>query len=424
MELVLDHGTAMLDRMSVLQRRIARLEAELAKEMLDFTDRRRRESERHDNPALARLEAGFAADEIGVALKMSTKRVQDSVAQARRIRGTMPFVWASWRRGDIDRLAVWKIDQAASRLTSKLSVAELDDRAVAYAATHTTRQLQSWLNRFVARTEPNQHNTRRRRAFKDRYVAIDHDPDGVAWIRGLTSTTDASQIDGFLTKLARAIGSEDLRTMDQRRADLYADLLLGRITIGGAKTGRGSGVTIGVTVPISTLMGVDDTPGELLDRSAAIPAEAVRELCRQEGTLFYRLLTDPAGNLLDVTEIGRYPSTKLRYALEMRDGQCRFPNCTAPAERSDKDHDLPLPEGPTEADNLKSLCRRHHRIKTHGIAHTINQGGRYRWRMPTGSVHDCPPMPQPVRRQRDFSHGEAALRRLLADADPNVNGPP
>ena len=78
------------------------------------------------------------------------------------------------------RLAVWKIDQTASRLTSKLSVAELDDRAVTYAATDTTRQLQSWLNRFVARTEPNQHATRRRRAFKDRYVAIDHDPDGVA----------------------------------------------------------------------------------------------------------------------------------------------------------------------------------------------------------------------------------------------------
>ena len=292
------------------------------------------------------------------------------MAQARRIRGTMPFVWASWRRGDIDRLAGWKIDQTASRLTSKLSVAELDDRAVTYAATHTTRQLQSWLNRFVARTEPNQHTTRR------------------------------------------------------RRADLYADLLIGRIDVEGTETERGSGVTIGITVPISTVLGLDDTPGELLDRSAAIPADIVRELCRHEGTLFQRLLTDRAGNLLDVTEMGRYPSAKLRYALDVRDGQCRFPNCTAPAERSDKDHDLPLPEGPTNADNLKNLCRRHHRIKTHGIAHTINQGGRYRWRMPTGSVHDCPPMQQPVRRQHDFSHGEAALRRLLADAGPNVNGPP
>ena len=185
MEKVLDRGAVALDHMTVLQREIAAREAELAGEMLDFTDLRRQQGERHDNRAIARMEAGFAADEIGVALSLSTlsllnKCVQDSVAQARRIRGTMPFVWASWRRGDIDRLAVWKIDQTASRLTSKLSVVELDDRAVTYAATHTTRQLQSWLNRFVARTEPNQHTTRRRRAFKDRYVAIDHDPDGVA----------------------------------------------------------------------------------------------------------------------------------------------------------------------------------------------------------------------------------------------------
>lgn len=413
MEQVLDPGTAMLDRMSFLQRRIAALEAELAKEMLDFTDRRRRESQRHDNPALARLEAGFAADEIGVALNLSTKRVQDQVAQACRVRGMLPSVWAAWRRGDIDRFAVWKIDQAASRLTSRMSVAELDDRAGSYASSHTSRQLQSWLNRFVARTEPDQHNTRRRRAFKDRYVAIDHDPDGVAWIRGLTSTTDAAQIDALLTKLARAIGSEDPRTMDQRRADLYADLLLGRITLEGAQIGRGSGVTIGVTVPISTLLGIDDTPGELLDRSAAIPADVVRELCQQEGTLFYRLLTDPAGNLLDVTEIGRYPSAKLRYALDVRDGQCRFPTCTAPAERCDKDHDTPLPHGPTNADNLRGLCRRHHRVKTFGIAGTINRDGNYQWRMPTGSVRDCPPMSQPIRRSNDFSCGEAAIRRML-----------
>ncbi|MEO6470501.1 MAG: DUF222 domain-containing protein [Aeromicrobium sp.] len=417
MEQVLDTGAQMLDRMTVLQRNIAMLGAALAREMLDFADLRRNESRRHDNPSIARLEASFASDEIGVALRQSTKRVQDQIAQARRVRGSTPSVWACWSRGDIDPFTVWKIDQAASRLTNSLSVAELDDRAGIYAASHTTRQLQGWLNRFVARTEPDKHSARHRFALKDRYVAIDHDPDGVAWIRGLTSTTDAAQVDALLTKMARALGSEDPRTMDQRRADLYADLLLGRIDVKGTNTGRGSGVTIGITVPISTVLGVDDTPGELLDRSAGIPADVVRELCQQRGTLFYRLLTDPAGKLLDVTEMGRHPSARLRYALDARDGQCLFPTCTAPAERSDNDHDTPLPEGPTNGDNLKNLCRRHHRIKTHGIAQTINLDGCYQWRMPNGSIHDCGPMHQPIRRQPDFSCGEAAIRRMFDSAD-------
>lgn len=420
MEQVLDPGAEILDRMSVRQRDIARSEAEQAQDMLEFADIRRRQSERHDNPGVARLEAGFAADEIGVALRLSTKRVQDQLAQARRVRGTLPSVWASWRRGELDRFSVWKIDVTAARLTSSLAVAELDDRAGTYARTHTTRQLQSWLNRFVARTEPDHHTARHRRALTDRYVVVDHDPDGVAWIRGLASTTDASQIDALLTKLARTIGNDDPRTMDQRRADLFADLLLGRMTVEGMQTGRSAGVMIGITVPISTMLGLDDTPGELLDSSACVPAEVVRELCRQEGTLFYRLLTDPAGNLLDVTEIGRYPSAKLRYALDVRDGQCRFPTCTAPAERCDKDHDTPFPEGPTNGENLKGLCRRHHRVKTFGIAQTINRNGHYQWRMPSGSIHTANPPTQPRRRSPDFSCGEAVMRRLLDAA----NAPP
>ena len=35
---------------------------------------------------------------------------------------------------------------------------------------------------------------------------------------------------------------------------------------------------------------------------------------------------------------------------------------------SDKDHEIPHPRGPTTGSNLRSVCRRHHQIKTHQIA--------------------------------------------------------
>lgn len=38
-----------------------------------------------------------------------------------------------------------------------------------------------------------------------------------------------------------------------------------------------------------------------------------------------------------------------------------------PAERSDLDHQVPWPVGPTEAADLWALCRRHHRMKSHGF---------------------------------------------------------
>jgi hypothetical protein len=95
------------------------------------------------------------------------------------------------------------------------------------------------------------------------------------------------------------------------------------------------------------------------------PADLVRDLAREPGTLFYRLLTDPLGHILDVAELGRFPSAKLRIAVNARDGTCRVPTCSRPAMECDLDHEQPHPRGPTTGANLSPLCRRHHRIKTH-----------------------------------------------------------
>ena len=70
-------------------------------------------------------------------------------------------------------------------------------------------------------------------------------------------------------------------------------------------------VTIGVVVSIQSLCGYSNNPGQLIDRSCLVPADTIRDLAAQPGTLFYRLLTDETGNLLDVTEMGRFPSRKL-----------------------------------------------------------------------------------------------------------------
>src|SRR6478752_5489551 len=80
--------------------------------------------------------------------------------------------------------------------------------------------------------------------------------------------------------------------------------------------------TIGVIITAQSLLGYTNTPGQLTDRSTLIPADLIRDLARQPGTLFHRLLTDNQGNLLDVTELGGFPSRKLGTALDYRDGTC------------------------------------------------------------------------------------------------------
>jgi hypothetical protein len=51
----------------------------------------------------------------------------------------------------------------------------------------------------------------------------------MGYVTGEVSAADAAAIDAQLAAAARSLGAEDPRTDQQRRADLFADLLLGRI---------------------------------------------------------------------------------------------------------------------------------------------------------------------------------------------------
>ncbi len=64
-----------------------------------------------------------------------------------------------------------------------------------------------------------------------------------------------------------------------------------------------------------------------------------------------------------------------------------FPWCTRPAEACDLDHVIPYAEGgTTSSDNIATLCRRHHRLKTHhsGWGYTVLEPGCYLWSSPHG----------------------------------------
>lgn len=416
MEAVREPGARILDEIGQLETERAQIEARIARRMLDFSDLRRRESELALDPVIGKLEASFAADELSIVLLQPTMTVQRRLSEARRVRGLLPQVWAAWQRGVIDQFRVRHISEAVDKLTNNLSIIELDYRVVDYAAAHTPSQLKAWLLRFVARSEPDKHGERAKSELERRCVYVDHEPDGVSWIHALIPSIEASRIDALLTALAKQSPVDDC-TLAQRRADLFADLLLGRVDLAGAPTGRShGGAVIGVTVPITTLCGFDNTPGESFDRRFSLPADMVRELAAEPGTLFYRLLTDPLGHLLDVTEIGRYPSRKLRHTLDMRDGMCAFPTCSVQAVNCDADHDLPVPRGPTTAGNLKNLCRRHHRMKTFDVVGTDFGPAGHRWRLPDGSVVRSETYPlATARRPKQHSAHECDFATFLLD---------
>ena len=154
------------------------------------------------------------------------------------------------------------------------------------------------------------------------------------------------------------------------------------------------GPEVRVIVPVSTLLGLDDQPAELAGYGP-VDAETARRIAADPDATWRRLLTDPAsGTLLDYgTRVYRPPESLARHVMA-RDQVCCFPGCRQPAERCDLDHGVPYPHGPTCDANLLSLCRHHHRAKTHG-------GWQWRrdpdssviWTAPTGHEYQVPIQP-------------------------------
>ncbi|MDQ3156136.1 MAG: HNH endonuclease [Actinomycetota bacterium] len=422
MEAVREPGAVILDEIAQLETERAQTEAKIARRMLAFADLRRRRSELAATPAIGKLEASFAADELALVLKQPTRTVQCRLAEARRARGLLPRTWLAFNRGEIDGFRVKLVSSCADKLAHAQSLIALDDKVGAYAGSHTAAQTKAWLRRFAARVEPEGQERRSKHEWSRRSVWFDHDPDGVSWVHAMLATTDAIRLDGLLTGLGKKVRDTADATLEQARADVFADLVLGRRDLSGAPTGRvHGGATIAITVPVTTLAGLDDQPGESFDGQFALPADLVRDLAAEPGTLFYRLMTDPLGHILDVTEIGRYPSRKLKTAIQFRDGTCAFWTCSRPATECDNDHVIPSPRGPTVGHNLRALCRRHHRMKTFGIAATDFGAAGHRWHMPDGYVVDSETRrlavgrtgARPSRIEQDFA--SFVVERALAD---------
>jgi hypothetical protein len=388
------------------------------------------------------------------------------LARSRRMASDLPTVWEGFRRGDLDVEQIRVIDRVARRVTEAATLAAIDDQAVDAAQTRSPKQLSVWLLRLIVQLEPEAFAERHRRALAERRVSVVQGVDGMGYVTGEVSAADAAAIDGMLAATARSLGTADPRTEQQRRADLFADLLLGRLTFDqfgkeeegyfGDETGsdwlevenidpytgellgtqlqriNGDGeplaepaetapqtqttpnrmppilkrretLRIGVVVPLSSLLGANESPGELADRSGFIPGEVLRQHIAETldsnsrgQVLFTRLLTDDGGRLLDVTELGRYASTRLAEAIKIRAGTCRFPTCTVPADRCDLDHHDPHPRGPTSGTNMDPFCRRHHRGKTFAWHAALRDDYGVDWTMPDAEHYRCHDQPLPT----------------------------
>lgn len=124
-----------------------------------------------------------------------------------------------------------------------------------------------------------------------------------------------------------------------------------------------------------------------------IPADVITAILRAGSLTLRRALLDTTtGALLTGPSPARTPykpSHALAEAIRLRDGTCRFPGCTRPAEHADIDHVNPYdpdnPDAQTTGSNLQCLCRTHHRAKQSGAwTVTMTPDGICTWTAITG----------------------------------------
>ena len=213
----------------------------------------------------------------------------------------------------------------------------------------------------------------RESARKGRRVEVWGNDDGTATLAAILPEEAAHRIYRRLTAVARGLDDPDCE-VDAKRADVLVDFLLGTML------SQATGVEVQVTIPVSSLLGADDGPGDV-PGLGLIPAGVARELAAD--AQWRALLTDATGTVV-ATSAGAYrPGAALARLVRARHPECRMPGCRRPPSDCDLDHATPWPTGPTSAGNLGPLCRRHHVQKTHYGWELDGVAGQ--WRTPVGA---------------------------------------
>ena len=337
------------------------------------------------------------------------------------------------------------------------AIARIEESAIAHAEFHTPAQVGNKVRTMLAQVAPKEFEEIVVRARETRKVSMYRESDGMATVVAILPAEDAqtvmSAIENFVIRANRrdeearnhaakaeiiraafigrapstyetakrksgagvngagvngektemtpdeeaAFSNEyapDLRTMDMKRADALSEIAGIAVSLSAdeAKSHRRS-VSVNVTVDLKTLLGLNENPGQLAGYGV-LPAQIVRALA-SEGK-WRRFITDPnTGTLLDYGRDSYQPPQDLVDYLIARDRTCRFPGCRQSAARADIDHAEAWEDGgETSAANLGALCRRHHRMKTHGGWNlTSNEDGSCNWESPDGHRYFVPARP-------------------------------
>ena len=364
-------------------------------------------------------------EDVAAALRLSGSTAQMRIDVARTLVNHLPNTCSALAMGEISAshaTVIAKETAAAIRNgISEFAIYQIEERALAHAEFHTPGQVANKVRTTIAQLAPSEFEEVVDRARETRRVSCYNEADGMATVVAILPAQDAQtvmkSIEAYILRMNEidekkrnsyasnfsthadsdaqvATDTWSLLSADNKRADALTAILSQALAsnVDEVRPHRRP-VTVNVTIDLPTLLGLAENPGQL-SGYGAIPASVARELASD--ATWKRFITDPeTGNLLDYGREKYEPPQALVDFLLARDRTCRFPGCRQPASRSDIDHAQSWESGgETKPENLGLLCRRHHRLKTHGRwALVSNSDGSCEWTSPAGKKYFVPARP-------------------------------
>jgi Domain of unknown function (DUF222) len=444
-------------------------------------------------PALAKRAAGtaaqhaaeFAADELADELHLTAQSAAGQIGYACTVKERLPQTFAALAAGRIHPVHVRIIEDETSVL-SEQDAAKADRLlAAAAAAGKTFGELRYAAHKLVLKLDPEAARKRKEAAKRDTHVRAFREDSGNAGMVARELPSDEVLASWqHVEQRARDLRAAGLPgTLQELRVRAYLDLLqerdsrpvpagpdpgpvptaagtardgapgqpaAGAEPPGLADTGTGEpgspgnsrdhgpslAALVNITVPLATVAGQAETPGEaggfgLLDAETA--RDLVAAAARHPATRWCVTAVAPDGTAaahgclagqhpppapgapippagphgLKITfspvirgpcdhsqaEAGYRPSRKLQHLVRARNNRCTAPGCGRPAARCDLDHTQPWHDGGLTCPcDLAPLCRHHHRCKqAEGWWLDQPEPGVLVWRVPSGRTYTTTP---------------------------------
>ena len=332
-------------------------------------------------------QASCVADEVAAALHVAARTATLKVNAATALVRGWPALGREVEAGRLTPAQAREIYEGVSVLSGSFDDdgVDLSERAVLgllrIARTLPPARLRERVARVVASLDPTAAARRRKRAERDLTdVSIWAEADGMACLAARGQAVDAVAVRDLIDARAKAMrdraSADDDRTMGQWR---FAAMLaafglapVGQPPVPRIDTPLGDvvdthnpscpeppSVQIRVIVPIDTLFGLSETPGEL-EGFGPLDPELVRALAADAEWI--RWVTDGVGDFLLDEGRRRFPGARLARFLRARESRCKHPSCGVRSKNADADHMPAYADGGvTSAATMSPTCPRHNR---------------------------------------------------------------